>query len=61
MIKLYTFGHAVTTPLAEIIHVFTNDRIEFTDNPDEADVISVLNGKTVKTEIKVLGKLFSGG
>ena len=60
MIKLYTCGHEITTPLAEIIHAFTNEKIEFTKTVEQADVVSILNGETVETVIKVSGKVFTG-
>lgn len=60
MIKLYTSGHGVTTPLAEIVHAITNDKIEFTDTPENADVISALNGGKITTVIKSSGKVFAG-
>lgn len=60
MIKLFTYGHSITTPLAEIIHAFTNDKIEFTGSPEDADVISILKGQTIETVIKVSGKIFAG-
>ena len=45
MIKLFVSGHEAITPLSEIIHAFTNDKIEITDSYENADVTSVFDGK----------------
>ncbi len=58
MIKLYISGHDVLTPLSEIIHAFTNEKILPVNSADEADVISIKEDSTIKTIIKHDGKTY---
>ncbi len=59
MIKLYISGHDVLTPLSEIIHAFTNEKILPVDSADEADVISIKEDSVIKTTIKLGGKTYN--
>lgn len=51
MIKLFVSGHGAITPLSEIIHAFTNDKIELTDSAENADVTSIFDGGKIVTRV----------
>ena len=50
MIKLYVKGHSAVTPLTEIIHAFTGEKVEVTDCAENADVVSIFDGETITTD-----------
>lgn len=50
MIKIFVSGHRAGTPLSEIVHAFTNEKIELTDNRKDADVISIYDGEKIITQ-----------
>ena len=54
MIKLFIKGHGAVTPLSEIIHAFTNEKIELTNEWENADVVSVFDGEKIFTRVKNL-------
>ena len=56
MIKLYIEGHGAKTPMSEIIHAFTNEKVEITADRYDADVISKYDGQKITTLIKVAGE-----
>ena len=51
MIKLFVSGHEAITPLSEIIHAFTNEKIELTDSPENANITSIFDGGRIFTRI----------
>ena len=49
MIKLYIEGHEAVTPLSEIIHAVTGESVIRTYCPDDANVISLFDGRKITT------------